>query len=124
MNDEVVFIKICDNPLGFMELLKIPNSDKSIALARLTEQGYKSVTIMNTKNRNADKLGFSAYGDGGYGVYHATREFINKFGPFDEVETIDLDKTITEGSRKYELLFGGCVVRTPRPGGGFNYSIT
>lgn len=96
-NKDAVFIKISENPIGPSDMIKVKTGDKKWAMECLWIHGYRKVKILRTDNENAGRLDYSDYdGDSGFTPYRLTDKFIKAFGPFDEVENIDLSKIVVE----------------------------
>lgn len=101
-NKDGVFIKVSDNPLGFSELIKVPTKEKGYAFNRLRDSGYSKVWLMRTDNDNAGRLEFNKYDDdSGYSIYHCTKKFNDRFGPFEEVKEVDLKHIVAESQDGY-----------------------
>lgn len=101
-NKNAIFIKISENPLGPSDMIKVQSSDRQWALECLYVHGYRKVKILHTDNENAGRLDYSEYdGDSGFNTYHLTDKFVELFGPFDEVENIDLTKIIAESGNDF-----------------------
>ena len=114
-NKNGVFIKVANNPIGFLELIKVPDDERGYALTRLRDSGYNKVWMMKSDNENAGRLEFSKYDDEyGYFKYHADEKFIKAFGPFEEVKEIDLNHIVAESSDKH--LLPGDIVEIDTPG--------
>ena len=97
MNKNAIFIKISENPMGPSDMIKVQSCDRQWAFGCLYVHGYRKVKILHTDNENAERLDYSEYdGNSGFNTYHLTDKFVELFGPFDEVENIDLSKIIAE----------------------------
>ena len=101
-NKDGMFIKTGDNPMGFAELVKIPNDEYGYALNRLRDSGYAKVWLMKTSNDNAGRLEFSKCDDEyGYFKYHLDDRFNKAFGPFEKTKEIDLKHIVAESKDDY-----------------------
>ena len=91
--ENFMFIGLGRNPVFGTEILvKVAKTDKDKALQALKQKGCKSVKILNTNNLNSTRLPSQSIHDI---LQRKTlelddNEFNSKYGPFDEVETIDL----------------------------------
>ena len=91
--ENFMFIGLGRNPVFGTEILvKVAKTDKDKAMKALKQKGCKSVKILNTDNLNSTRLSSQSIHD----IFQRkTLElddnvFNSKYGPFDEVETIDL----------------------------------
>lgn len=93
--ENFMFIGLGRNPVFGTEILvKVAKTDKDKALQALKQKGCRSVKILNTDNLNSTRLSSQSIQDI---LQRRTlelddTEFNSKYGPFDEVETIDLTK--------------------------------
>ena len=91
--ENFMFIELGRNPVfGTEMLVKVAKTDKDKAMQALKKKGCKSVKILNTDNLNSTRLPSQSIHDI---LQRKTLElddieFNSKYGPFDEVETIDL----------------------------------
>ena len=91
--ENFMFIGLGRNPVFGTEILvKVAKTDKDKALQALKQKGCKSVKILNTNNLNSTRLSSQSIQDI---LQRKTlelddTEFNSKYGPFDEVEKIDL----------------------------------
>lgn len=91
--ENFMFIGLGRNPVfGTEMLVKVAKTDKDKAMQVLKQKGCKSVKILNTDNLNSTRLSSQSIQDI---LQRKTLElddieFNSKYGPFDEVETIDL----------------------------------
>lgn len=96
-NKDAVFIKISENPIGPSDMIKVKVDDRDWALKCLYIHGYRKMKILQTDNGNSGRLDYSEYDcDSGFIPYHLTDKFIRAFGPFNEVEDIDLSSIVAE----------------------------
>ena len=91
--ENFMFIGLGRNPVFDTEILvKVAKADKDKALQALKQMGCKSVKILNSDNLNSTRLPSQSIQDilqrKTLELYDT--EFNSKYGPFDEVETIDL----------------------------------
>ena len=115
MNDDINFSEILENELfiqvgvakdGTPKVCKISKDDKQKTIKALTKLGLEKTIIFKSRNplsaeipllrgiKNASKPA----------SYYMDDDFVSEYGPFEEVETIDLKKTITEDSSDDEIL--------------------
>ena len=91
--ENFMFIGLGRNPVFDTEILvKVAKTDKDKALQALKQSGCRYVKILNTDNLNSTRLSSQSIQDI---LQRRTlelddTEFNSKYGPFDEVETIDL----------------------------------
>ena len=91
--ENFMFIELGRNQVfGTEMLVKVAKTDKDKAMQALKKRGCKSVKILNTDNLNSTRLPSQSIRDI---LQRKTLElddieFNSKYGPFDEVETIDL----------------------------------
>ena len=71
---------------------KVGKSDKDYALSKLKKQGCITAKIMNTDNLNSARLDDIPIDKIGVFEYSLDCDDVKKYGPFKEVETIDLTK--------------------------------
>lgn len=92
-HENFMFIGLGRNSVFNTEILvKVAKTDKDKALQALKQRGCRSVKILNTDNLNSTRLSSQSIQDI---LQRRTlelddTEFNSKYGPFDEVETIDL----------------------------------
>lgn len=105
MKDEI-FIQVGTTSTGIPQIVKIRVSDKSRVFKFLRdEEGIESVTILDTKNPKSVKIfpiELTELEQSTFRVYHKTQKFNDMFGPFTEVETIDLSNLVSEGTDDYD----------------------
>ena len=95
-----VFIAIGKNPIsGVVAMVKVDLSDKELALSALKKENCKEVSILSTKNLNSALIPEIEVSDIGNIQYNITDGFNKKYGPFEEVETIDLTKLTIDESK-------------------------
>lgn len=88
-----IFILLGKNPIyGTDSMIKVAKEDKMSVLQRLKELGCKSVTLLKTKNLNAARLPDIEFSGIGEHEFRMDKKFIATYGPFEDVETIDLSK--------------------------------
>ena len=97
-HEKSIFLKLGIIPIYNLDsLIKIAKKDKDDALAILKKLGCRKITLMKTNNLNAVRLANIDVSDIGERQYLMNDEFIDKYGPFEEIDTIDLTKmTINE----------------------------
>lgn len=131
--NDALFICVCHNPLGWNELIKIHEIDKENVLSELKKIGYTTIKILRTDNVNSSRLDFiNVDSEKPLSTYHTTDQFNKNFGPFIEIEEIDLTKTkfdeniinhhrkiiLEDGSEDITYLYPGLtsVIRLPNGG--------
>lgn len=89
-----LYLKIGYNPVTKLwQLLKIKAKDKDYALSYLKKEKYRLATIVKTDNLNAVRLSICDIDSfNGPTVFNMTDSFVKRYGPFEDVETIDLSK--------------------------------
>ena len=97
-HEKSIFLKLGSIPIYNLDsLIKIAKKDKDDALAALKKLGCRKITLMKTNNLNAVRLSNIDVSDIGERQYLMNDEFMDKYGPFEEIDTIDLTKmTINE----------------------------
>ena len=97
-HEKSIFLKLGIIPIYNLDsLIKIAKKDKDDALAALKKLGCRKITLMKTNNLNAARLANIDVSDIGERQYLMNDEFMDKYGPFEEIDTIDLTKmTINE----------------------------
>lgn len=97
--DDCIFIKLGVNPiLDKVSIAKINSKDKDAAYAKLKRLNCKSIGILKTTNLNALRLKDIDVKSLGDNSYHIDDEFNAKYGPFEEVDTIDLTSKLIDES--------------------------
>lgn len=97
--DDCMFIKLGYNPiLNKVSIAKIDSKDKDAAYAKLKRLKCKSVGILKTTNLNALRLKNIDVKNLGDNSYHIDDEFNAKYGPFEEVDKVDLTTTTIDES--------------------------
>ena len=92
--NDALFILVCHNPIGWDELIKIQANEKDNVLSELKKIGYTKVKILKTDNVNSSRLDFiDVDSEKPLSTYHTSEQFNKKFGPFEEIDEIDLTKT-------------------------------
>ena len=90
---------------------KVTKSDKDYALFRLKKQGGVTAKILNTDNLNSARLDDIPIDKIGVFEYSFDCDDVKKYGPFKEVETIDLTKlNVNESAMKSKTSFPAIVV--------------
>ena len=111
------------HPLAF----KIDSDDKDEILHILREKGYDEITILRTSNLcSAEIPPIVPHGvkDTKIWVYPISPEFNEQYGPFEEVETIDLTKLKVNESLSIHVgkgQFKPFIVKV-LPNGNINYT--
>ena len=97
-HEKSIFLKLGSIPIYNLDsLIKIAKKDKDDALTALKKLGCNKIILMKTNNLNAVRLANIDVSDIGERQYLMDDEFIDKYGPFEEMDTIDLTKmTINE----------------------------
>lgn len=86
-----IYFKIAHNPLGWDDVLKVDKADRNHVLSILKDKKYTSVIEIRTENLNSVRLDdINVDLEKPLMTYHADDDFNDKYGPFEEVETIDL----------------------------------
>lgn len=109
MNDELDVIEILNNEIfiqvdtakdGTPKVSKIVNDDKQKFVKVLTRLGLKKTTIYKSRNPLSVEIPLlrSIKDTSRPASYYMDDDFIEEYGPFEEVETIDFEKTIAEDS--------------------------
>ena len=119
-NSSFTYLKISHNPLGWDDILKIDSSDKINVLSILKNKKYIHVVEMKTSNLNSVRLdNTNVETNKPIMSYHADDEFNEKYGPFEEVDDIDLTKmTFNENIEKKSRR---TMTITRLPNGGWQY---
>ena len=99
-HEKSIFLKLGSIPIYNLDsLIKIAKKDKNEALTALKKLGCRKIILMKTNNLNAVRLANIDVSDIGERQYLMNDEFMDKYGPFEEIDTIDLTKmTINERS--------------------------
>ncbi len=119
-----LYIKLCDNPLGFSEMIKVDGQERNSTFKRLKKIGYKKVSILKSDNPMSDTLELSKYDeDSGFSVYHMTSRFNSRFGPFKEIEVVDMSNVVDESTESRKEIRFGCLEVETRPDGSVHYTI-
>ena len=88
-----IFILLGKNPIyGTDSMIKVAKDDKESALQRLKELGCQSVALLKTDNLNAARLPNIEFSEIGEHEFRMSKKFIATYGPFEDVETVDLSK--------------------------------
>ena len=88
-----IFILLGKNPIyGTDSMIKVTKDDKELVLHRLKELGCQSITLLKTDNLNAARLPNIEFSEIGEHEFRMSKNFIATYGPFENVETIDLSK--------------------------------
>lgn len=88
-----IFILLGRDPVSDLDsIVKIEKDDKEPVLLKLKKRGCKTVKIIKTDNLNSIWLDDIDVSDVGRKVYQLDDDDKSKYGPFEEVETIDLTK--------------------------------
>lgn len=115
-----VYLNISHHPLGWDNILKINYSDKEMVLSVLKEKQYTHVIEIKTENMNSTRLDNTIVDrDRPLMTYQADKEFNDRYGPFEEVETIDLTKMTFNESGKSKLRSTMRIIKLPN--GGLQY---
>ena len=115
--EKSTFIVFGTHPIsGISSLVKVDSEDKEDALMKFKQNGCKKVTIVKTKNLNSVRLKIMDISDIGEFQYNVTNEFDKRYGPFEEVETIDLTK-IAESTDKGKNWMKSTMTVTKLPNG-------
>ena len=94
-HEKSIFMKLGIIPIYNLDsLIKIAKKDKDDALATLKKLGCRKITLMKTNNLNAVRLANIDVSDIGERQYLMDDEFMDKYGPFEEMDTIDLTKMV------------------------------
>lgn len=122
--ENFMFIGLGRNPVFDTEILvKVEKTDKDKALQALKQMGCKSVKILNSDNLNSTRLPSQSIQDilqrKTLELYDT--EFNSKYGPFDEVETIDLTNLKVNESMVLEKEHRPAITVTILPDGRCRY---
>ena len=118
--ENFMFIGLGRNPVFDTEILvKVAKTDKDKVLQALKQRGCRSVKILNTNNLNSTRLTGQSIQDI---LQRKTlelddTEFNSKYGPFDEVETIDLTSLKVNESIVLEKVHRPAITVTILPDG-------
>ena len=118
--ENFMFIGLGRNPVFGTEILvKVSKTDKDKAMQALKQRGCRSVKILNTDNLNSTRLTSQSIQDI---LQRKTlelddTEFNSKYGPFDEVETIDLTSLKVNESMVLEKAHRPAITVTILPDG-------
>lgn len=97
--DDCMFIKLGYNPVfGEVSMIKIALKDKDTVFSKLKRLGCKSIEILRTENLNAARLKNMEVTDIKEKSYYINDEFNSKYGPFEEVDKVDLTTTTIDES--------------------------
>lgn len=106
--------KMLDNEIYFVvdddKLVKGHIKDKSVILNALEDKNYKSVRILKSDNPTSAEIPPCVFRSikSPISYYSFTDEFKEQFGPFDEIETIDLssdkvDESVDDNNDEFLL---------------------
>ena len=104
MEDEL-FIQLGKTKKGIPQAIKILKSEKSRCLEFLKKMGIDEVTLLHTDNPLSIKVlptTIKELESTSLTVHHINDDFNKMFGPFTEVETIDLNTLVLEDSDGYD----------------------
>lgn len=115
MNDELDVTEILNNEIfiqvgtakdGTPKVSKIVNDDKQKFVKVLTRLGLKKTTIYKSRNPLSVEIPLlrSIKDTSRPASYYMDEEFLDEYGPFEEIETIDLGKTIVEDSSEDDVV--------------------
>ena len=103
---EEIFIQIGKTESGVPQLVKIHVNDKDRVLKFLRdEENVDEVVVLTTENPMSVKLvplDIHELERETFKVYRMSDKFNKNFGPFNEVETIDLNGLVSEGTDDYD----------------------
>lgn len=89
------------------QVIRMRLDERDILLNELKGMGYSNIVLLESKNKEAiDRLRYTTalgWYDDYLVLYHYGREFIERFGEFTEVESVDLSNF--EISESYENKF-------------------
>lgn len=92
-----IFIQVGMSNDGTPEVFKIMKKNKDKFIEKLKGLGCKEVKILQTANPSSVTIRpISPSSKSPFSVYHLDNRFNKQFGPFDELETIDLTKLMIE----------------------------
>ena len=100
-----LFIQTGTSDKGYPLVFKIDSDDKDEILHILREKGYNEVTILRTSNLcSAEIPPIIPHGveDTKIWVYQISPEFNKQYGPFEEVERIDLKGFVSEATDEHD----------------------
>lgn len=101
--DNAMFLELGYNPvLCKTSILKISKRDKDAVLSQLKRRGCKSVKVLKTDNLNSTRLRNISKSSIGKRNYELDDDFDRKYGPFEEVETIDLKGFVSEATDEHD----------------------
>ena len=101
--DNAMFLELGYNPvLCKTSILKISKRDKDAVLSQLKKRGCKSVKVLKTDNLNSTRLRNISKSSIGKRNYELDDDFDRKYGPFEEVETIDLKGFVSEATDEHD----------------------
>ena len=103
---EEIFIQIGKTESDVSQLVKIHVNDKDRVLKFLRdEENVDEVVVLTTENPMSVKLvplDIHELERETFKVYRMSDKFNKNFGPFNEVETIDLNGLVSEGTDDYD----------------------
>lgn len=125
-HDSSIFFGLCRKPNNnSLVVWKVNRKNKEHALLELKKHGCKSVKILNTNNFNSTRLEDMSFDDmkmsRGYELDSSSEKL---YGPFEEVETIDLTKLKVDESSSIHVgkgQFKPFIVKV-LPNGNINYT--
>lgn len=124
--DSSIFIGLGRNPRNNALLVwKVDRKNKEHALLKLKKQGCKLVKILNTNNLNSTRLEDMSFDDMEMSRgYELNPQKEKLYGPFDEIEIIDLSKLKIDENSKHKGRHGQFRPFTVKilPDGTINYT--
>ena len=116
-----IFMAFGSNPVsGATSVIKVAIEDKSLALDKLKGLGCSTATLLKTDNLNAARLNDIDVDNIGEFQYNINDRFNEKYGPFKEVETIDLSDFKVDESSQYGRKSRSTMTITRYPSGGIH----
>lgn len=95
--EEELFIQVGISDKGEPEIFKTLKKNKDKFLRKLKDMGCPEVKILQTKNPSSISIRPLTPGSKlPLSIYHLDNRFNEQFGPFEEIETIDLGKVVLE----------------------------
>ena len=124
--ENTIFIELGYNPVyEKMSILSIPMDKKEDALVELKKAGCRSVKIIRTDNISSARLKHIPISEIGHDSHMLNdNQYNHVYGPFEEVETIDLTKLKVDESSSIHVgkgQFKPFIVKV-LPNGNINYT--
>lgn len=104
-----IVVKLFRDNKDLNQVIRMRPDERDILLNELKDSGYSNVVLLESKNARAiNEIKYTTalgWYDDYLVLYHYGREFIEQFGEFTEVESVDLGEF--EISESYENKFRG-----------------